>query len=75
MSVQRLQARLTGVRADMPGVRLAYLFGPRAHDPVGPMSDWDIALVARDADDARELASGPAALAGAWHLAGESLRD
>jgi predicted nucleotidyltransferase len=64
MSVQRLQAKLTGIVANLPDVRLVCLFGSRAHEPVGPMSDYDIAVpVARDAHDAREPASGPATLA------------
>jgi predicted nucleotidyltransferase len=57
MSVQRLQARLAGIVANLPDVRLVYLFGSRVHEPAGPMSDYDIAvLVARDADEGPILA-------------------
>jgi predicted nucleotidyltransferase len=57
MSVQQLQARLAGMVTNLPDVRLVYLFGSRVHEPVGPMSDYDIAvLVARDADEGPILA-------------------
>ncbi len=51
MDTCALVEQLRPVIADVPAVTLAYLFGSRAEGNIGPLSDYDIAvLLDRDAD-------------------------
>ena len=54
MEAEALRDELSAILPSLEGVRLAYLFGSRVESNLGPMSDFDVAvLVDRSADGSR----------------------
>ena len=55
MDVQALKYRLSTILPDLDGVCLVYLFGSQVQGDLGPMSDYDLAVLADRAVDGRQL--------------------
>jgi len=57
MNAQMLKEILPDILSDLPQVHLVYLFGSRVEGNIGPLSDYDLAvLVERTADEDQILA-------------------
>lgn len=55
MNSRSSQHTIRDFLAGIPGVRLAYLFGSRVDGTVGPLSDYDVAVLADGAQDLAAL--------------------
>jgi predicted nucleotidyltransferase len=55
MDVQVLKDRLTTILTRLDGVCLVYLFGSRVEGDLGPMSDYDLAVLVDRAVDGRRV--------------------
>jgi predicted nucleotidyltransferase len=56
-STPRILDTLKEVVANLPGADLVYLFGSQVDGNVGPMSDWDLAVLAQAGADVDEVTS------------------
>ena len=55
--ISLVKGAFEGLVGDFPGVRLAYLFGSQVKGEVGPLSDYDIAVVFENHSDGGRLRS------------------
>ena len=55
MIVKPVKRILSDIVVHLPEVKLAYLFGSRVRDDVGPLSDYDFAVLAESSSDGRQV--------------------
>jgi predicted nucleotidyltransferase len=58
MSNNILPNLLTGILADFPDISLVYLFGSRVAGQIGPLSDYDLAILLDSLENKHDLQAG-----------------